>query len=153
KEEKGGPQKEKEKSPGKVAEGVSPGRAAKERERLLGALGTASAVNLFQAYYNIGLLADGVEASAHTKADAEEMLARIANMLRQVDRQLDKVLELELAQAEKESIEGIQAITQLLLRQASALRAYWATGAEEQITRFHKAREASWESISELFGM
>jgi hypothetical protein len=137
----------------RAAAPAPPGQAARDRERFLSALGAMSAVHVYQAYLNIGLAADGVEGGSYTKAQGEEMLVVVVNMMGKVDRQLEKVSELELDSDEKESIEHIRRLNVLLLRQASALRSYWATGDREQADRFRAARETSWEGISELLGI
>jgi hypothetical protein len=122
----------------------------KTREQFLAALGSLSAAHVYQSYLNIGLLADGVESEAYTKAQAEEMLATVGAMIGMVDRQLDKIREMDLEGDDKDNIEEVQAIVELLRRQARALRAYWATGESEQAGRYQKAREACWASISRL---
>ncbi len=124
-----------------------------ERERFLEALGGLSAAHVYQSYLNIGLLADGVESEAYTKAEAEQMLATVASMLDLVDRQLNKVSELDLEADDMQSVERIQELTVLLRRQASALRSYWTTGDEVQITRYHEARETTWGSLSKLLDL
>ncbi|MCI0456665.1 MAG: hypothetical protein L0Z62_06760 [Gemmataceae bacterium] len=124
-----------------------------EQERFLQALGGLSAAHVYQSYLNIGLLADGVESEAHTKAEAEQMLATVAAMIDLVDRQLDKVGELGLEADDQQSVERIQELTVLLRRQASALRSYWASGDEEHITRYHEARETTWNTLSKLLGI
>jgi len=134
--------------PSKAAPPAPLGKAA--RERFLAALGSMSAAHVYQTYLNIGLLADGVESEAYTKAQAEEMLATVGAMIGMVDRQLDKIREMDLEGDDKDNIEEVQAIVELLRRQASALRAYWATGESEQAARYQKAREACWASISRL---
>jgi hypothetical protein len=122
--------------------------AKSERERYLAALGLLSAAQVYQTYLNIGLLADGVESGAYSKAEAEEMLATVAGLLNQMDRQLDKISDTGLDAEDQQNVERIQTLTVLLRRQASALRAYWATGEREQIDRYHQTRETSWKHLS-----
>ncbi len=123
------------------------------RERFLSALGMLSAAQVYQTYLNIGLLADGVESEAYTKAQAEEMLATVVGLLDQGDRQLDAVRQTDLDADDRANVQRIQDLTALLRRQASALRAYWATGNREQITRYHQARETTWKSLSAALGI
>jgi hypothetical protein len=123
------------------------------RERFLAALGMLSAAQVYQTYLNIGLLADGVENEVYTKAQAEEMLTTVVGLLDQGDRQLDTVRQTELDADDQANVLRIQGLTVLLRRQASALRAYWATGDREQITRYHQARETTWKSLSDALGI
>jgi hypothetical protein len=123
------------------------------RERFLAALGMLSAAQVYQTYLNIGLLADGVESEAYTKAQAEEMLATVVGLLDQGDRQLDAIRQTDLDADDRQNVQRIQGLTVLLRRQASALRAYWATGDREQITRYHQARESTWKSLSDALGI
>jgi hypothetical protein len=121
-----------------------------ERERYLAALGLLSAAQVYQTYLNIGLLADGVESGAYSKAAAEEMLTTVASLINQMDRQLDKISDTGLDVEDQQNVARIQTLTVLLRRQASALRAYWATGEREQIDRYHQARENTWKNVSEV---
>ncbi len=123
------------------------------QEKFLKALGTMSGAHVYQTYLNIGLLADGVESEAYTKAEAEQMLTTVGGMIEMVDRELDRLAELDLSEAEKAGIEVIQNLTGLLRRQGNALRAYWTTGEREQITRYQRAREDTWKELSELLGL
>jgi hypothetical protein len=127
------------------------GKAAKER--FLKALGSLSAAHVYQSYLNVGLLADGVESGAYTKAEAEQMLTTVGNMIDMVDRQLDKIADAGLDADDRQGVKRIQDLTVLLRRQASALRAYWATGEAEQVTRYQQAREAAWTNLSETLGI
>src|SRR5262245_54974985 len=70
------------------AKNAAAGKSVKER--FLEALGGLSAAHVYQSYLNIGLLADGVESEAYSKAEAEQMLATVGNMIDMADRQLDK---------------------------------------------------------------
>jgi hypothetical protein len=138
-------------TPGPEARAAPPGKT--ERERYLAALGLLSAAQVYQTYLNIGLLADGVESGAYGKADAEEMLATVAGLIDQMNRQLDKIGDTGLGAEDQQNVERIQTLTALLRRQASALRAYWATGDREQIDRYHQARETTWKNVSEVLGI
>ncbi len=123
------------------------------KERFLQALGGLSAAHVYQSYLNIGLLADGVESESYTKAEAEQMLATVSNMIDLADRQLDKIADADLDPDDRQGMKRIQELAVLLRRQASALRAYWATGGREQITRYHQTRETTWTSLSEVLGI
>ncbi|MCC6416712.1 MAG: hypothetical protein IT429_00515 [Gemmataceae bacterium] len=138
-------------SPPQATPAPAPSKAkVAERETILRALGALSLSHVYQGYLNIGLLADGVESEAYTKVEAEQMLATVAGILDLVDRQTEKVSEAGLDEDDQERLERIQELTALLRRQASALRAYWASGDAEQITRYQEARETTWKHLSKL---
>jgi hypothetical protein len=124
-----------------------------DRERYLSALGMLSAAHVYQTYLNIGLLADGVESGAYTRAEAEEMLTTLGGLLNQTDRQLDKIAGSGLSEDDRQSVARVRQLTALLRRQAGALRACWAGGGREQIDRYHQAREATWKNVSAVLGL
>jgi hypothetical protein len=124
-----------------------------DQERFLKALGSMSAAHVYQTYLNLGLLADGMESSAWTKAEAEEMLTTVGYLIEVVDRELDKLADMNLSDDEKAGIKAMQNLTMLLRRQSNALRAYWTTGEQAQITRYQQAREAAWTELSDLLNL
>ena len=121
-----------------------------EKERLLEALGSLSAAHLYQCYLNIGLLADNAENEAYTLEEADETLLSIANLLDQVDGQLDKLAKSNLASEDRAAIEQIKASAALLGIQAQLLKQYWLSGEEADAQRYHEARNAAWKGVSKI---
>lgn len=142
-----------EPKPEPAAEQPAPKAPRPVKERLLEALGGMSAAQIYQGYLNIGLLADGVESEAYTKAEAEQMLATVGNLIDLLDRQLERVADVGLDPDDHKSLKRIQQLTVMLRRQASALRGYWSSGEAEQIARYHEARESTWNDLSDLLGL
>src|SRR5262249_10014144 len=65
--------------------------AKEERQLLLQTVGLLSASQVYQAYLNIGLVADGKAAKLYQAEDAQQLLEPIFKLLDATDRQLEKV--------------------------------------------------------------
>src|SRR4029077_15687161 len=85
---------------------VSPSAIVKER--YLEALGSLTAVHLYQSYLNIGLLADAAENEQMDYADAEKTLAQIVRLMTLVDRQLDAIGKTGLDQNDQRAMQNIR---------------------------------------------
>lgn len=145
-------------SPAKVAPAFPP-MAAKptselgQKEAFLEALGGLSAAHLYQSYLNIGLLADGVESKAYTMDEAKNTLGVIANFMDLVDAKLCKLSEANLDADDRESLQRVKTVTELLRLQVQTLRAYWASGDEAQASQYHEARKSAWTGLSKVLGL
>jgi hypothetical protein len=119
-------------------------------DKLLSALGGLSIAHLFQTYFNIGLLEDGVENEAYTKAEAEKTLAKVLLLMDQVDGHLSKLKGAGLDASDQKAVDRICAASAWLRAQAEALRAYWRSGEKEQAQRYQAAREQALTALTEL---
>jgi hypothetical protein len=132
------------------AASAPPATGADRADPLLSALGALSGANLYQSSVNLGLLADGVESKAYTKAEGEAMLARTLGVLDEVDRQFGKLKEARIDPEERQPIERIQKLSQLLRAQAEALRAYWKTDGATEEARYVAARREAMAALAAL---
>lgn len=123
------------------------------KERYLEALGSLTAVHLYQSFLNIGLLADAVENEQMDVADAQQTLGNITRLMSLVDGQLDKVARTGLDSHDQKELQNIRDLTDVLQKQALALSGYWATGDEENATMYHMARNHAWTGISAILGL
>jgi hypothetical protein len=140
--------KEKPPESGKTPEGTSKSDA--QRERMLSALGNLTGVHLYQAYLNIGLLADCTESEVYTSEEAQKWLERTLGQLELVDKQLDALANADLDAEERQGIDRCRRTSALLRVQAMELREYWKKSDKDHAARYHKAREAAWASVSEV---
>jgi hypothetical protein len=122
-------------------------------QRMLETLGGLSAAHLYQSYLNIGLLADAVENDSYTEAQANGMLATVTSLMDMVDRQLDRLTAADVAKEDRQDIERIRDLAQLLRTQVAALRAYWRTGDAREARRYHQARDKAWTGLSDVLGL
>jgi hypothetical protein len=124
-----------------------------QREQLLQTLGGLSGAHLYQAYLNIGLLADGVESKNYTEAEARKMLETVTAMLDTVDQQLARIKDAGLEPDDQKAIQRIHALSPLLHEQARTLLSYWKNRSKENVDQYHTARETTWRSLSEVLGL
>ncbi len=128
-------------------ESVSP---KDERAQLLQTVGLLSASQVYQAYLNIGFLADGMANENYEEKDAQQIMASILNLLNATDRQLEKATKLDLSKADREALVQIRKLSGLVRQQGEELQAFWKTGKKEQGDKYEKLRQEAWEGISKL---
>src|SRR5262249_29533007 len=153
-----GSSKEKQPDPTPPDKGAAPPKLEKppeakadpQRERLLAALGNLTGVHLYQAYLNIGLLADCTESEVYSAEEAQKWLDRTLAQLELVDKQLDALANADLDAEERQGIDRCRRTSALLGVQAMELREYWKKSDKEHAARYHKAREAAWASVSDV---
>lgn len=126
---------------------------AKEREKFLEALGSLSAVHLYQTYLNIGLVADAVEKETYSKTEATKILQSVGELMSTVEKQLCRLPHINLDKDDQKSLDRIRAVTGQLRSQASALVSFWASADMQTVARYHQARERSWEDLKGLLGI
>jgi hypothetical protein len=119
-------------------------------DRFMSALGNLTGIHLYQAYLNIGLLADCTEGEVYTTDEAQKWLERTVAQLEAVDKQLDALAKSDLDGEEKQGIEKCRQASALLRTQAMELREYWKNSDKDQATRYHKARDNAWASVSDV---
>lgn len=129
---------------------VKAGEAGVQSIRLLEALGGLTAVNLYQTYLSIGLLADGAESDVYSTPEAKQLMTTLMSFVETMDRQLARVGEQDLKPEDKKLLDRARQIAALYRVQAKELIAYWDTGDKEHTARFHKAREDAWLGLKDL---
>jgi hypothetical protein len=126
---------------------------ALERRHLLETIGALTAAHCYQAYFNIGLLADGRAKGTYTDKDATRVLDSILSILRSVEQKLTGLDKLALEEADRASLAQMREISLLLRRQAGELQSFWDNGREEDAARYESARKDAWAAISKLLGI
>jgi hypothetical protein len=130
---------------------VTPPKTASQR--MLETLGGLSAAHLYQSYLNIGLLADAVENDSYSEAQANGMLATVTSLMDMVDRHLDQLGSTDMPKEDRQDMERIRDLAQLLRSQVTSLRAYWRTGDARDARRYHQARDKAWSGLSDVLGL
>src|SRR5262249_43076662 len=85
-----------------------------ERRQLLETVGLATASHLYQAYLNIGLLADGKAEGIYEEKDVRQLLASVDALLGALDTQLDKIGKQELSKEDREGVALLRRVSGLL---------------------------------------
>lgn len=140
--------------PARIAaqEKPDPGTAKEKSERssLLEAVGSLAASQLYQAYLNIGFLADGKAEGTYEEKEARQLLGSVLGLLDTLDQQMTKVGKLDLDKEDKAALEEISRLSTLLRRQGEELQAFWKSGDKERGARYERARQQAWEGIRAL---
>jgi cob(I)alamin adenosyltransferase len=135
---------------------ASPGedpRSADERSQLLETVGSLTAALCYQTYLNIGLLADGRAKGTYTDKDAAKVLDSILSFLDRIDRKLAALEKMDLDRVDRESLEQMRTLSDLLHQQGRELQSFWETGKDEDAARYENTRKDSWAAISRLLGI
>ena len=127
--------------------------AKEERVLLLQTVGLLSASQVYQAYLNIGFLADGKANSTYEEKDVRQIMESVSNLLSATDKQLEKVGRLEISRADREGLERVRKLSALVRQQGEELQAFWKTGDKERGAKYEKLRQEAWEGISALLNL
>jgi hypothetical protein len=128
-------------------------KAVQEHRQLLETVGTLTSVHCYQTYLNIGLIADGKAKGTYSDKDAMRLLDSILSLLDSVDRKLAKLAKGNLDTQDRESLEQMRDLADLLYQQGKDLKAYWSTGKEEDEARYENTRKDSWAALGKLTGI
>src|SRR5947209_17364140 len=96
---------------------------AEARAQLLRAVGALATSHLYQAYLNIGFLADGRAAGTYADRDARHLLETVLPLLENVDRELEMVGRLDLDEDDRRNLTRLHELSSLLRQQGQELRA------------------------------
>jgi hypothetical protein len=130
-----------------------PAAAREERAQLLQTVGLLASSQVYQAYLNIGFMADGRANGSYDDKDLQQIMASVMNLLSATDKMLDKVGKLDLDKPDKEAIEQLRKLSALVRQQGEELQAYWKTGDKDRGARYDKLRQEAWDGISKLLGL
>ena len=144
------PPKREEPAPKTRAETATTAEDREAAEALRSALGAMTGISIRQAYLNVGLLADGVEAQTYKPAEAAKVLETVNAALITADRKLEQLPDKALGADDREDVARVRQAIRLLMAQVKALKAYWADKNKDSAERFQKTREVSWKAIKEL---
>jgi hypothetical protein len=123
-----------------------------DRRRLLETVGSLTMAHCYQAYVNIGLLADARARGVYDQKAAARLLDSVLTLLDSVDRNLAALDNLELDKQDRSSLDQMRVITTLLHQQGQELQGFWTTGTDENAARYEDVRKDCWAAISRLRG-
>jgi hypothetical protein len=133
-----------------TAQPTSAKALADENAVLLETVGLLAGVQLYQAYLNIGLLADGYAEGLYESAEAAQLLGSVVGPLEKIEKQLEKVAVLKLTKDDAAAIMRMKKIAGLLRSQGKSLQSYWDTDAEGDSKKYEETRQAAWKELSDL---
>jgi hypothetical protein len=126
---------------------------ARERRQFLETVGTLTAANCYQAYLNIGLIADGKAKGIYAAQDASKVLSSVWVLLDSIDHGLAAISEFDLDKQDRERLEQMRDLSALLRLQGQELQAYWDSGNEEDRATYDNTRKDSWAALAKLTGI
>jgi hypothetical protein len=139
----------------KPAEPAAAGTAqpkAEDRRQLLETVGALSAVHAFQTYLNLGLIADGKAKGTYTDRDARKMLDSVLGLQDCVDQKLSALAKTDLDKQDRNTLDDMRTLSDLLRKQGKELEAYWDSGKPEDEARYESVRKDTWAVLNRLMG-
>ena len=127
--------------------------ASNRSGRLLESVGSLCAVQLYQSYLNVGLLADAVEHDTYTKADAGQILGTIVTLSQTVDGQLQKLAETGLDHDDSTALDRVRKASALVRTQAMHLQTFWNSGEKSHIDDYQRVRQQCWQELRSILGL
>jgi hypothetical protein len=124
-----------------------------ERAQLLQTVGLLTASQVYQAYLNIGFMADGRASGSYEDKELQQIMESVVNLLDASDKMLDKVARFDIDKADKDGIEHLRKLSGLVRQQAEELQAFWKTGDKKNGEKYDKLRQEAWDGISKLLGL
>jgi hypothetical protein len=128
-------------------------KTAEERRQLLETVGALTTAHCYQTYLNIGLIADGKAKGTYTDKDAYKVLDSVLALLNSVDRKLATLGKIELDKQDRDSLEQMRDLADLLRQQGKELEAFWDSGKDQDAARYESVRKDSWAAIGKLTGI
>ncbi len=125
----------------------------KSQDSLMESLGLITALQLYNTYLNIGLLADAGANEIYEPAALFQLLGSVVKPLAQVEKQLDKLSKLSLPKADLQSLVQLKKIVNSLQVQGKELELYWSTGMAENSKKYEAARLSAWKDLSQLLDL
>ena len=121
---------------------------------LMDALKTAAGNQLYQAYTNIGVLAELRPWGFYEASVQAQRLSSIVGSVEEVDAQLAKVAGLkELSKEDAAAIARLRKIAGHLQTCGKELQAYWDTGVADREKNAATAQKAAWTQLDDLLGL
>jgi hypothetical protein len=127
--------------------------AANRDAQLVRSVGSLCAVQLYQSFLNVGLLADAVEHEAYSKTEAAQILSTIVTLSQTVDGQLQKLADSGLENDDKKALDRVRKASALVRTQAMHLQSYWTSGEKNHIDDYQRLRQQCWQELRSILGL
>ena len=129
----------------------SPAAPAKEDlTPWLSAIGVLSAQNIYLTNTFIGAISDGYVKEAYTEEQVQQLMAEVVVMVNASRSSLDKVKQTNVVKDDKDTIDELNVIMDLLSQQANALSRYVTSKADADVQAYEKARADAWPKIESI---
>lgn len=129
----------------------SPAAPAKEDlTPWLSAIGVLSAQNIYLTNTFIGAISDGYVKEAYTEEQVQQLMAEVVVMVNASRSSLDKVKQTNVVKDDKDTIDELNVIMDLLSQQANALSRYVTSKSDADVQAYEKARADAWPKIESI---
>ena len=122
-------------------------------ENLLLAVGALSGQNVYVTYAYIGTVADGYANDVYSPAQVQELMKEIVGLCSTAGGYVRTLAEADISADDRESIEQMVGILDLLRREAEALSAFVVSQSQADLTAYETARARAWPQIQNALGI
>ena len=116
-------------------------------------IGTFSGSYIFMTYGYIGVVADAYSKDIYKSRQVRDMMDEKVVFLNKLVESLRGVQQTNIDQNDREFIEAMIEILNLLKKEAESLSAFAASNDPEDVKRFDQARQEAWSQIKKVFGV
>lgn len=120
--------------------------------RLL-AIGVLAGQNIYTTYAYIGSVADGYAYEVYDADSVQKLMEDISTMSTVAVENLRQVRDLNLADADRDSIDTVIDILKLLSVEADALAKYVRTNSDEDLEAYNDARNTVWPKVRDALNL
>ena len=118
----------------------------------LQAIASLAAAHVYTSYGYVGVTADAFVSNSFTAKQVRDLMGEVKDMIELNIEVLEKVRDKTLGD-DREFIEELIKVYEMVKEEAAALVAYVKTGASDDAAAFEKARKSVWPYLKNILGI
>ncbi|MEW5723000.1 MAG: hypothetical protein AB1896_07835 [Thermodesulfobacteriota bacterium] len=133
---------------------VSPaGAPASDDNVYIDTIGALSGSYIYMTYGYIGVVADAYSKDLYEAGQIKHMMEEKVTFINKLVQSLRQVQGTNLAQTDREFIEAMIEILDLLKQEAESLAAFATSNDPAEVEHFDQVRQEAWSQIKKVFGV
>jgi hypothetical protein len=119
----------------------------------LTAIGVLAGQNIYTTYAYIGAVADGYGKASYSSAQVQQLMAEVASMASVASRHLQEVRATNIVEEDRDAIDNVLSIFELLTKEANALSGYAKSGSDADLRAYDDARTEVWPKVKGMLDL
>lgn len=129
---------------------VAPAPGNDESSSWLRAIGVLSGQNIYTTNAYIGAVADGFGKGAYTSVNVQQLMAEVVGMIKSSRAGLEGVRATNIVDQDKDAIDELMTILDLLSKEAEALQRYASSESDADLQAYLKTRDDVWPRVEKM---
>jgi hypothetical protein len=130
-----------------VGSGGTPGPGDAEDSPFLFAIGVLASQNIYTTYAYIGSVADGYGNDSYSAQQVQTLMREVIGLTSVAIENIDAVAKSNIAEPDKQALQNVTEILELLKQEATSLSSYTKTQSDEDLEAYDTARMTVWPKI------